>query len=56
MLSLKFHALMIWLHNLGSWAPAFLVTAGVAILIFCAVSCTNSPPEEKDQIFHREVH
>ena len=53
MLSLKFHALMIWLHNMESWVPAVLVTAGLALLIVCAVSCTSSPCEEKDDMFHR---
>lgn len=56
MLSLKLHALMIWLHNMESWAPAVLVTAGLALLIVCAVSCTSSPCKEKDDMFHREVY
>lgn len=55
MLSLKFHALMIWLHSLQAWAPAILITAGIALLICCAVGCANSPCEEKDELFHREV-
>ena len=53
--SMKLHALLVWLHGMESWAPAVLVTVGLGLLICCAVGCINSPCEENDDLFHREV-
>jgi hypothetical protein len=53
--SMKLHALVIWLHHLESWAPAILVTLGLALLIGCAFGCTCTPNAKKDRLFHREV-
>lgn len=49
------HEILVHLSNLSDYLPAILITAGVAVLILCAVSCLCEPCEEKDDIFHHEV-
>jgi hypothetical protein len=49
------HELVAHLSELSSYLPAILITLGVAALISCAVGCTSSPCEEKDDLFHRKV-
>ena len=52
---LNMHDLLAHLSELSSYLPAILITLGVAALVSCAVGCTSSPCEEKDDLFHREV-
>jgi len=56
MLSLKLHALMIWLHSMGAWVPLGLAIFGVALFACCALGCGNVPCKEKDGLFRREVY
>jgi hypothetical protein len=51
----NFHEIVGRLAHIGDYLPAILVTAAVALLIGCALGCTNSPCKEKDDLFHREV-
>ncbi len=53
---LNMHELLAHLSELSSYLPAILITLGVATLVACAVGCTSSPCEEKDDLFHREVY
>jgi hypothetical protein len=53
---LDMHDLVSHLSALSSYLPAILITLGIAALISCAVGCTASPCEEKDELFHREVY
>jgi hypothetical protein len=50
------HDLLNHLAELNSYLPAILITIGVAALVSCAVGCSSSPCEEKDDLFHREVY
>jgi threonine/homoserine/homoserine lactone efflux protein len=52
---LQCHELLERMFHLQSYAPAILVTAGAAVLIYCATSCLCAPSEEKDDIFHNPV-
>jgi hypothetical protein len=56
MLSLKLHALMIWLHSMGAWVPLGLAFLGIALFACCAFGCGGAPCKEKDQIFGRNVY
>jgi hypothetical protein len=56
MVSLKLHALMIWLHAMGVWVPVGLAVAGIALFVCCAWGCGSTPCKEKDDLFHREVY
>lgn len=53
---LNMHELLAHLAQLSSYLPAILITLGVAALVSCAVGCTASPCEEKDDLFRREVY
>jgi hypothetical protein len=33
---------------------AVLITAGVGVLLFCCLSCSDCPCKEKDEIFRRK--
>jgi hypothetical protein len=50
------HDLVAHLSEFSSYLPAILITLGVAALVSCAVGCSSSPCEEKDDLFHREVY
>ena len=50
------HDIVSHLSQLSSYLPAILITLGVAALIACAVGCTSSPCEDRDELFHREVY
>ncbi len=56
MVSLKLHALMIWLHSLGVWLPLGLAIFGIALFVCCAFGCGSAPCKEKDGLFRREVY
>jgi hypothetical protein len=55
MLSLKLHALMIWLHSMGAWVSLGMVAVGLALFIGCAFGCGTTPCKEKDRLFGRQV-
>jgi hypothetical protein len=46
------HGLIHWLMSSGSILAA-IVTAGVAILLFSCLSCSNCSHREKDEFFKR---
>jgi hypothetical protein len=50
------HVLLARFAELSSYLPAILITIGVAALVSCAVGCSSSPCEEKDELFRREVY
>ena len=43
-------------HSLFSFGTllAVLITAGVGILLFCCLSCSNCGCKEKDELFRRK--
>jgi hypothetical protein len=41
-----------WLSSYGG-VLAIVVTAGVAVLLVCCLSCSNCGSREKDDLFHR---
>jgi hypothetical protein len=55
MLSANFTAIAQLFSRLEAYLPAVIVTAGAAVLIFCAVSGVCSPCKEKDTIFRKRV-
>jgi hypothetical protein len=56
MVSLKLHALVIWLHAMGAWVPVSIAVVGIAIFACCAFGCGVTPCKEKDRLFRREVY
>ncbi len=56
MVSLKLHALMVWLHGMGAWVPIGLALFGVALFVCCAFGCGGVPCKEKDRLFGRSVY
>jgi len=56
MVSLKLHALMVWLHAMGAWVPIGLAIFGVALFLCCAFGCGGAPCKEKDRLFGRSVY
>jgi hypothetical protein len=51
----RMHEILSHVSHVNDYLPAILVTAGVAVLIACAVGCVSAPCEEDDDIFRREV-
>lgn len=56
MVSLKLHALMIWLHSMGASVSIGLAIFGVALFVCCALGCGGSPCKEKDRLFGRQIY
>lgn len=44
-----------WFLRHGGVALAVVATAGIALVLGCALGCACSPRKEKDRLFHREV-
>jgi len=55
MLSPNFSVLSHVFSQVEAFLPAIVVTIGVGLLVFCAVSGMCSPCKEKDQIFRKRV-
>ena len=47
------HTLLHTLFSAGT-ILAVLITAGVGLLIFCCLSCSNCGCKEKDELFRRK--
>lgn len=52
MLSLNMHRLLHWFSSHENLL-AVLITAAVAVLLVCCLSCSNCSCREKDEIFKR---
>jgi hypothetical protein len=44
-----------WIGHAGRWLPLLAGLLSVGILFGCAVASWIAPPEEEDDLFHREV-